>query len=316
MMNKTTKKILKTLFYPAVVVRRRHRNRKLENLKVTDQKAALEYLWRISFKKPFPWGNPQTLNEKITWMCYKTDTSKWTELADKYLMRSHLEKMGLGEYLPKLYGCWDSANDIDFDALPDKFVLKCNHDCGSTVIVDKAGGYNKEKIIAHLNERVSTPFGIDTIEPHYIKIPRKIICEEFIENENKELSSNIIDYKFWCFDGVPRFCFLGLNRSKDDFNADFTLYKVDTWEEHREYMTVNLEHVKQIPRPHNYDKMISLCKKISAGFPQVRVDLYECGSRVFVGEMTFTSQGGRMSYFTDEAQHLLGSYITLPPATR
>lgn len=314
-MDKTTKKVLKTIFYPAVIVRRRYRKHKLDKLKVTDKKAAMEYLWKMQFKYPFPWSNPQTLNEKITWMCYRTDTSKWTELADKYLMRYHLEKMGLGEFLPKLYGCWKRADDIDFDALPDKFVLKCNHDCGSTVIVDKTKGYDKENIITHLNKRVAVPYGIDTIEPHYIKIDRRIICEEFIENEHKELSSNIIDYKFWCFDGVPRYCFLAMNRNMETFHGDFTIYALPSWEEHREYMKVNMEHVRPIPRPRNYDKMMMLCKKISAGFPQVRIDLYECGERVFVGEMTFTSQGGRMDYFTDKAQRLFGSYMTLPPAT-
>lgn len=309
----TAKKLIKFCAYPVVKIMDGYFKWQLTH----NPKAAFEYLWLRKYRRIFHWNNPQTLNEKISWMIYKSDTSKWTELADKYLMRLHLEKMGLGEYLPKLYGCWERAEDIDFDAMPEKFVLKCNHDCASTKIVDKRVGYDREKLIVFYNERVNKPYGIETLEPHYVKIQRRIIAEEFIENDRKEVSSNIIDYKFWCFHGQPYYCLIVANRDEHDAeHINLTMYDAETWTERRDLMAGSIAEVNPIPRPRNLDTMLMLCRKISVGFPQLRLDLYESGDRVFVGEMTFTSCAGRMYYFTDECQRMMGSLITLPPAIR
>lgn len=289
-----------------------YRKRKLDKLKVTNPKAALDCLWKWSFKYSFPWDNPQNLNEKITWMMHRADTTKWTELSDKYKMRAHLEKLGLGDYLPKLYGHWERAEEINFDAMPEKFVLKCNHDCGSAVIVDKKIGYDKLQIISFLNDCVSKPYGIDTIEPHYVGIPRLIIAEEFIENTDKDISSTIIDWKFWCFDGEPYCAFVCLNRDVKNKHADFQIYHINPWQLWTEYANIDISKYPPISKPKNMDTMLELCRKLSAGLPYLRLDLYEAGDRVFVGEMTFTSAGGRMTYFSQKALNEMGAKVHLP----
>jgi hypothetical protein len=98
-------------------------------------KKAIEMKWNRFYRRKFPWKNPQTLNEKVTWMEVMTDTSKWTEYTDKYEVRKHIESLGLKDILTTCYGVWDRVEDIEFDKLPNKFVLKCTHDCGSTVII-------------------------------------------------------------------------------------------------------------------------------------------------------------------------------------
>ena len=103
--------------------------------------------WNRFYREKFPWKNPRTLNEKVTWMEVMTDTSKWTEYTDKYEVRKHIEELGLKDILTECYGVWDRVEDIDFDKLPDKFVLKCTHDCGSTVIVRDKSKMNKKEIL-------------------------------------------------------------------------------------------------------------------------------------------------------------------------
>ena len=112
----------------------------------TNPKKAIEMKWNRYYREKFPWKNPRTLNEKVTWMEVMTDTSKWTEYTDKYEVRKHIESLGLKDILTECYGVWDRVEDIDFGKLPDKFVLKCTHDCGSTVIIRDKSKMKEHKV--------------------------------------------------------------------------------------------------------------------------------------------------------------------------
>ena len=121
----------------------------------TNPKKAFEMKWNRFYRRKFPWKNPRTLNEKLTWMEVYTDTSKWTEYTDKYEVRKHIESLGLKDILTECYGVWDREEDINFDKLPDKFVLKCTHDCGSTIIIRDKSEMDKQSVIDFLNKHVS-----------------------------------------------------------------------------------------------------------------------------------------------------------------
>lgn len=292
---------------------------KCKRLIDSNPKKALSIFWYIRFGKNIDWENVQTLNEKIQWLEAFTDTSKWTEYSDKYLVRNYIKKLGLEEHLPQLYGVWDKAEDIDFTKLPNSFAIKCNHDCGSTVIIkNKDKDLNKEDLIKHLNRCVSTPFGYEHCEPHYLKIKRCIIAEELLplSNLNNVEFESTIDYKIWCINGKAEFGFICYDRTQD--NVVFDAYDLYTWTRKPEklanaYLNQNF---KPIPKPLNLNLMIEIAEKLSKDFPQVRVDLYNINGKIYIGEMTFTSQGGRMDYWSNEFQLELGRKIDLPQKSK
>ena len=117
--------------------------------------------WRLKFKTRLNLKNPQTLNEKIQWMMLNTDLTLWAKCADKYKVRSYIKECGYEKELPKLYGVWKNVDEINYENLPEKFVIKCNHDCGSTHVIDKSGGFDKKTLNADLKRHLKTRFGAE-----------------------------------------------------------------------------------------------------------------------------------------------------------
>ena len=274
---------------------------------------ALEREWELQYGKKFDWKNPQTLNEKIVWLMGKSDLSLWTKCADKIQVRDFVEERGLKDILTQLYGTWQDARDIDFDKLPNKFVIKCNHDCGSTHIIDKTKGFDKERLIGDLNQRLKKPFGYNSCEPHYTKIKPMILAEEYIPLSDNVHSSSQIDYKFWCFNGKIHHCFIVYNRQSDGHTANYDMYKLNPWRPCREGFPPKYQKqvFESIPEPENISRMIEIAQTLSKGFPEVRVDLYNVNGKIYFGELTMSSAAGRMDYFSDEFQREMGSMIEL-----
>jgi len=275
-------------------------------------KMIIDHEWSAEFGHKIDWRSPRDINEKIQWLICYSDTSEWTRLADKYKVREFVKERGLGSILTNLYGVWDDARKIDFDKLPEKFVLKCNHDSASTIIVDKTKEFNKEQIVSFYQKRLKQKFGYINCEPHYNKIHPLVIAEEFLHNQkNVEDNKSLIDYKFWCFDGkVDSICVL---YDRTIGSVKETVFDLD-WNPHPEYVESN-GHYKRadtiIERPKSFIQMLDVAKILSKGFPEVRVDLYEVDGQVFFGEMTFTSNRGRMHY-VESYLNRLGQYVKLP----
>ena len=160
--------------------------------------------------KSFDFNNPQTFTEKLQWLKIFDATPIKSRLADKYLVRHWVaDKIG-DEYLIPLLGVWDDFDDIDFDELPDKFVLKCNHGSGMNIIVRDKKTFDKQQAREKINAWLAVDYATLFLEPHYTRIKRKIIAEKFMENENV---TDINDYKFWCFNGHVECIQLDRNRS-------------------------------------------------------------------------------------------------------
>lgn len=243
-----------------------------------------EYCYRKSFGRKFDWENPKTLIEKQRWIMFNTDISKWTILADKYAVRSYIEEKGYGDMLIPLYGKWDSAEDIDFSNLPnDGFVLKTNHGSHDYMIIEDKSNVDLDSIKEFYREHLQTEFGIDSSEIHYWKIPHCVIAEKLMKQDGN-LSSSLIDYKFYVFHGKPVVCAVFFNRSYSDNTSSFQLYDMD-WV----LKDVTKGHVPiDIPRPKTYDKMLQFCNDMCSEFPFVRMDFYEIGGKLYFGEFTFT----------------------------
>ena len=269
--------------------------------------------WRRFFGKKMDWENPKDLNEKIQWLKRYTDTSPWTILSDKFKVRDYVKQCGYEANLVKLYGCWKNAWDIEWNSLPKQFVLKVNNGSGDVILCYDKENINKEEIGKKLNNLLSKKFGASTYERHYTKIAPLIIAEELLDKAKQPIvSSSLIDYKIWCFNGTPECIWTCYNRSKK--GIEVAVYDLN-WVFHPEWSEFSSYYKKAsmlLPRPASLTKMLEIASKLSKGFPQVRVDLYEVDGKTYFGEMTFTSDGGLMPYFSQNYLEYLGSKVVLP----
>lgn len=266
------------------------------------------YKERISnwYGKKINFNNPKTYNEKIQWMKIYDSTPIKTQLADKYLVRDWVkEKIG-EEYLIPLLGVYDSFDEIDFDKLPNQFVIKCNHGCGYNIIVKNKNTFDKkeanEKVDKWMKETFSFAHGL---ELHYSAIKPKIIIEKYIENSGNDL----YDYKFWCFNGKADYVQFISERKDKSLKMAFYNRK---WEKQKFVYSYPLDQ-KIITKPDNIDKMFELAEKLAKGFPHVRVDFYRMDDgKIYFGEMTFTSASGGCMWNDERINKELGKKIKLP----
>lgn len=258
-----------------------------------------------SVGKLINWKNPKDINEKIQWLKFNSDTSIWTKCSDKYEVRKFVTDRVGDAHLVKLFGVWDTPSEIDYSKLPDSFVLKTNHGAGSVIIVKDKKNIDISDLNSKLSKWLTKDYGIDTVEPHYKSIKKRILAEELL-SEDSSVSSSIIDYKIWCFDGEVFGTWCCFNRKS--FSADTEWHDIN-WNFRPEWSNFT-DHYRngmgQIKKPKNYDKMIEIASELSKGFPQVRVDLYNIDGQIYFGELTFTCAGGYMNFYSKEILDELG----------
>jgi hypothetical protein len=269
--------------------------------------------YRMRFHRRLDLENPSTLNEKIQYMSLRTDTTEWSRLADKYAVREYVSNCGLESILNKLYGVWDDASDIDFDSLPDQFILKTTNGSGYCIIVEDKNAIDREQIKDSLRKMLKTVYGLSEGNPHYSRIKPRVIAEELLVNDpvSAQYSRSIIDYKVWCFNGKA--CFIWVCTDRTHAGTDVLVYDTQ-WNAHPEYSRVTpyYRQGSPIPKPENFEYMLSVAEKLAAPFPVVRVDLYNIAGRVLFGELTFTAVGGLMNCYTDSFLKMTGDMIRLP----
>lgn len=252
--------------------------------------------------------NPQTYNQKIQWLKLFDSTPLKTRLADKFLVRDWVaEKIG-GKYLIPLLGVYKSFDEIDFDALPDQFVIKGNHGCGYNLIVKDKGTFDRAKAKETVDKWMRSNFGNRAaMEIHYRDIEPRIVVEKFIEN--KLSNGDLYDYKFWCFDGRVEYIQFLSERNLGGLKMAF--YDRD-WVKQPFVYSHPLDD-KSMPRPENLDEMIRLAETLSKDFGHVRVDFYRLDDgTVYFGEMTFTSASGVCHWNVPGINNKFGSMIRLP----
>lgn len=274
----------------------------------------LRYLLR--FKRLPNLKHPHDLNEKILYQKLYADTALWSKLADKVLVRDYVTECGLESILTKLYATWDKASDINFDELPNSFMLKSNNGDGKgtnvavadksklsgadiQTLMEKADGWLKQRNIGALSA-----------EPHYKNIKPLVFAEELLPIPKGE--NSIVDYKLWCFNGKP-YVFMVISNRKSGGEADIACYDLK-WNKRSDLLVSGKHyHIREteLPKPENLEGMIEIASILAKPFPQVRVDLYNIGGKIYFGELTFTSLGGMMNYFTPKALLDMGNKIDL-----
>ena len=269
-----------------------------------DPKIYANKSFRGAFNRDINWDNPINLIEKIFWLQIYSDITLWTRCADKYLVREYVKERGCENILNELYGKYDNADEIDWESLPDSFVLKTNHACGQVILIKNKKDVNKREICEKLTEWMNLKYGIP-IQLHYLRIKPCIIAEMlFINKDNPEKS--LIDYKIWCFHGVPECILVVHNRTQNGYFL--TVYDLEWNNISKLALKEKTTHGDNISKPKSFDKMIEYAKILSEGIPQVRVDFYDINEEPVLGEMTFSTGFG---YFTDSFYDYLGSKIDL-----
>lgn len=255
----------------------------------------------IQLKKKCNLKNPKSFNEKLCWLkLYRYAKDKMViQCADKYEVRNYVKKYIGEEFLTELFGVWDCAEDIDFDRLPKKFILKCNHGCAYNYLVDQ-----KDKLdIAEVKNKMSVwlreDFSLYNAEPHYHYINRKIICEE-------NLGENLVDYKFFCFNGKVVFYYISENLLNDD-TAVMCQYMRDGTKapfQRPRYAQGSFDIVDEV------EDMIVLAEKLAQPFPFVRVDFIYTEGKIYFSELTFTPSSGYNLFEPQDWDEKLGKLLT------
>lgn len=266
------------------------------------------HTYKKAFHKDINWESPTNLIEKIYWLQLNTDTSLWTLCADKYRVREFVKERGCEETLNKLYGVWENADEINFDSLPNSFVLKTNNSCGQIILVKDKKELNIAEAKKKLKSWMKTKYGYNGAQLHYTRIKPCIIAEELLVNDNNE-NSSLVDYKIWCFNGKAEFILVVSDRGWNEHGCShYSLSTYDLNWNNTSTKTLKTDDLHysgyDIPKPHCLKEMIEYAQKLSAGFPEVRVDFYEINKKVIFGELTFTTGYG---YFTEEYYDYLGS---------
>lgn len=253
--------------------------------------------------------NPQTWTEKLMWLNYNWLPQIKSDCADKYKVREIITEKGYGNTLVKLLGHWNNADEIDFDSLPNRFVLKCNHGCAMNIIVENKSKLDRQMAVKQLNGWINTDYSKRVTELHYGKIKPCIICEEFLPVKSR---ADIIDYKIHCFGGEPRFIAANFDRDPITLHTHSAVYST-RWER---MMVLNDDLSNPSPdksKPIVLNNMLQMAKDLSMDFPYVRVDLYGIGEQVFFGELTFTPSGNIVDCdYQWEFVKEMGKYIVLP----
>ena len=253
--------------------------------------------------KRLNYRHPKNLNEKLMWLTRYWQHPLKTKCADKYLVREYVEECGLKNILVPLIAVYDDASEIDFDVLPKKFILKCNHGSGFNIIVKDKNNTNPRKIREQLNQWMSYDYSKLAQEIHYHNIRHRIICEVLISDNAPT------EYQFRMINGKP----INILAVKKDYDSKPSYvenaYNLD-W-------TLSNDYCSELPKelfekPKQLDKMIQYAKILSKPFPFVRVDFYEVGNEIFFAELTFTPAGNILDYSPDTLSRF-GKMLVLPP---
>lgn len=269
-------------------------------------------VYLTKFKRPINLKNPKTLDEKIQWLKFNTyyKNPLVTQCADKYAVREYVEKCGCGEILNELYGVYERVDEIPWDTLPKQFVIKWNFGCGQNLIVFDKAKLDIEDAKRKLNDwyKIRDTFYLTYSEMQYKGIPPKLICEKLIETESGDVP---VDYKLYCFNGVPKYVLVCNKRGQLSHGAEY--YFFDKFWNLKRYNKRGKDAPADfsLPKPIGIEKVFEYAAKLSKPFPFVRADFYLEKGKVTFGELTFTPAGGFDPNRLPETQLLFGKMVQL-----
>lgn len=300
-MNKKLKKILKNPLM--LIASLGHRGW----LNWMSDEAYLRLVYRICIGRSLNLSKPQTFNEKLQWLKLNDRRPEYTMMVDKYAVKNYVKRIIGEEHIIPTLGVWERFDDIDFNSLPDKFVLKCTHDSGGLVIVPDKSKLDVSKVRKIINHCLKHNYYWGLREWPYKDMKARIIAEQFMVDES---GTELKDYKFFCFDGEPKALFIATDRSNPDEETKFDFFDMDF--KHLPFTNGHPNAAREIKRPEGFEEMKQIAAKLSKGIPHVRVDLYNINGHIYFGELTFSHWSGFKPFVPDEWDYRFGSWINLP----
>ncbi len=274
-------------------------------LNILSDKLHTKLKYRLKMGRALNFKNPQTFTEKLCWLKLYDHDARYIPLVDKWDVMEHVANCIGSEYCVKKYGVWDSFDEIDFDALPDQFVLKSTNDSGSTVICKDKSTFDKDAARECLNHSKKSSYYWFNREWQYKNLPHRILAEEYLTDAS---GSGLIDYKFFCFDGKPEFMFIATGRMEGDTRFDFFDMDFQWLPVKQHYPNADVRPSK----PEGFDEMAELARKLSQGLRHVRVDFFQVGQQVYFGELTFVHFGGYEKFEPEQYDYEFGKFLKLP----
>ena len=243
--------------------------------------------YRAVFKRRLNLKNPQTFNEKLLWLKlyrYRRDPLV-IQCSDKYRVRDYITKCGYEDTLNDLIGVWDNAADIPWDELPDRFALKWNFGAGMNIICKDKSALNRDDVVRQMDVWKRNKCWLGHSEMHYKYIPKKIICETYLEFDGEE---SVPDYKVYCFHGEPKAIFVMRGRGGEAMQTEFFDTEWNRLENSKKFAQTDTVTEK----PACLSRLLDISRTLAKPFPFVRCDFYVIGQRIYFGELTFTPAGG------------------------
>ena len=298
---KLANKIIKTIRNPAwFVIFLNNRG-----LHIFDDERYLKILFRLSTGKKLNLDSPETFNEKLQWLKINNRRDIYTVMVDKFDAKRYVASIIGEEYIIPTLGVYERFDDIDFNKLPNQFVIKCTHDSGGLVICKDKKVFDNRKAKKKITKCLKKNFYWSSREWPYKNVKPRIIIEKYMEDaKNKSMR----DYKVFCFDGNPAILYISddshtANQKIAFFDKDYNQLPIKR-KDYRDYSTIP-------QKPKNFKKMLELSSLLSKGIPHLRVDWYEINGKLYFGELTFFTCSGMIPFESDEWDKKLGNMIDL-----
>lgn len=272
-------------------------------LMIIPDKAYLKIRYRLKVGRKLDLKNPVTYNEKLQWLKLYNRNPEYTKYADKYAVKKIVSNLIGEEYVIPTIGVWDRFNDIDFNSLPEKFVLKCTHDSGSAIVCNDKANFDFKNAKRKLDAEMRRNFYWLGREEQYKNIPRKIIAEPLIDGG----LSGVRDYKFFVFNGEVKAMYVASDRIGGNTKFDF----FDAEYNHLNFVNGHPNSTELPNKPKCFEKMKELSEILGKGFPHIRIDFYESENKVYFGEYTFYHMDGMARFIPEKWDYVFGEWLDI-----
>lgn len=273
---------------------------------ILPDKTYIKMKYRMKFHRKIDLKKPKTFNEKLQWLKLYDRKPEYSQMVDKYEAKKYVASIIGEDHIIPTLGVWERFEDIDFDALPNQFVLKCTHDSGGLVICRDKSKLDKVVAEKKINASLRTNYFYQGREWPYKNVKPRIIAEKYMEDGS---SKNLTDYKFYCFNGIPKYLYVSTGL-ENHATASISFLTLD-WV-FAPFGRSDFKPFTELPpKPTKFDEMLEIAARLSAGYKFLRVDLYQIENQIYFSEYTFSPCGGMMPFDPPEWDEELGKLIDL-----
>ena len=286
-----------------LVMGREYQNKIVSILRFIPDSTYLKLIYRLKVGKKLNLKDPKTYTEKLQWLKIHDRKEFYSTMVDKYEAKEYIASKIGEEYVIPTIGVWDDFDSIDFESLPEKFVLKCTHDSGGLVICKDKSKLNKKEARAKIEKSLRTNFYWVGREWPYKNVKPRIIAEKFMATDNEEC---LTDYKWFCFNGEPKLLYISKDKAEDP--------RTDFFDENGNLLPIRMRDPnsdKPPVIPQQFEKMKQLARELSSDMVHIRVDFYLIDGKLYVGELTFYHNGGFSEVKPEEWNYKMGQMIDL-----